>query len=289
MPTDIQPVPSPPMFRRLWVVSLLTGLVVTFPIAMIALLSGNVYRKKNGIWHPIGNGPRYVYGGLLALWLVAAIARVAMQPGGLKQEWAKSADPDLPATQQQAAATAASTDQAGLSACDSSEATDAVKSSLENGAASKLVDVKVLDFGQAKETIFERDRNIRRCVAVAALNTGQTIVTYQVYLGPSGKQLVQVQTGQQAEMQYELDKDKKKEIENAGKPADCDPQIDNLTGKKVYHHYDNCPWPPPADDETAQPEKPAEATAEAQSADQSSQPAGNVQPQQNAPGNGNTR
>lgn len=99
MSDEVQPLPSAPILRRLWVVVLLTCLLVTFPLAMILLLTGDVYRWKDHGFRPIGKGARFVYGGLLALWQVALVAKAVLSPASIKEEWAKSADPDTPAHQ----------------------------------------------------------------------------------------------------------------------------------------------------------------------------------------------
>jgi hypothetical protein len=253
--SDIQPIPHAPVLRRLWVVVLLTCLLITFPIAMIVLLTGDVYRWRQGSFRPIGNSARYIYGGLLILWLVAVVAKSVMSPDTVGQQWAKSADPDAPnsaaaqpATKSVDTASAAATAPNNKEAlaiptepakdvpesCTSETAIDAVKSAIENGPDANTTNIKVEDFGKAKEIWFEQDRNARRCVAVAVLNTGQTYVTYQLYFGPSGKPMVQVQTGQAAEMQFEVDQAKREEAEEAAKPRSCDATVDNLTGKPVY-------------------------------------------------------
>jgi hypothetical protein len=76
---------------------------------MIILLSGPVYRWRDDGWHPIGNGPRFVYGGLLALWLAAVVARSVLIPGTISQDWAKSAGADKPTVQTSQEATTATT------------------------------------------------------------------------------------------------------------------------------------------------------------------------------------
>jgi len=88
--TDIQPLGSVPLIRRLWVVVLLTCLILTFPIAMVILLTGDVYKKRQGTWQPIKASSRYVYGGLLLLWLIAATVKAIVQPGGIAGMWARS-------------------------------------------------------------------------------------------------------------------------------------------------------------------------------------------------------
>lgn len=92
MTDPISQLTTVPFLRKLWVVVLLTCLP---PVAMVILLSGPVYRWRDQGWRPISNGARYTYGGLLALWLVAATARAVLQPGGISGEWAKSADPEI--------------------------------------------------------------------------------------------------------------------------------------------------------------------------------------------------
>jgi hypothetical protein len=184
-------------YRRLWVVVLLTCLLITFPLAMIILLTGDVYRWKEHAFHPIGKSSRYVYGGLLALWLAAVVARSIFMNQGLpifsklinsgSGESTASNVPDL---------------------CDSSDAAEMVKGALE-GSNSAVETVKVLDFGHAKETFFDATHNVRRCYAEAILNTGDSWVTYQLYFGPSGGELVQVEQGVRAEQQLIIDRDDK--------------------------------------------------------------------------------
>lgn len=75
-----------PIFRRLWVIVVLTCLLLTFPIAMILLFTGDIYRKKNGALQPLMTSSRMVYGGLLALWLVALVAKQIVSPTSFNQE-----------------------------------------------------------------------------------------------------------------------------------------------------------------------------------------------------------
>jgi hypothetical protein len=74
-------------YRRLWVVVLLTILLITFPIALIILLTGPVYRKRAKDLQPISKAGRYIYAALLALWLAAIIAKAVLHPG----DWGDSA------------------------------------------------------------------------------------------------------------------------------------------------------------------------------------------------------
>lgn len=209
----------PPLFRRLWVVVLLTCLLITMPVALVILLTGQVYRRIPDGYVPVGKGAHRLYAGFLVLWLVLATLRVLLQPGGFKQEWANSADSDLlksaasqrASVQPQAPPADAKVSQPvansanDLPTCDSPEATEAVKGAIEEGAAAKLVNVKVQDYGRATETFYEREKNVRHCAAEAVLNTGATNVTFQIFQGPSGKQMVQAQTGEAADQQSSVD------------------------------------------------------------------------------------
>jgi Short C-terminal domain len=56
-----------PFYRRLWFVVLLTCLILTFPIALIILLTGEVYKKVRGTRKPISNKARYIYASILGL------------------------------------------------------------------------------------------------------------------------------------------------------------------------------------------------------------------------------
>jgi len=76
-------VQAAPLYRRLWAVVVLTCLLITFPIAMIILFTGEVYRRKEGVLSPISRSGRHVYAGLLALWLAALVGRaVILEKGG---------------------------------------------------------------------------------------------------------------------------------------------------------------------------------------------------------------
>jgi len=181
---------------------LLTCLLFTFPIAMILLFTGDIYRKKNGGWQPIKTSSRMVYGSLLALWLVALVAKQIVSPTTLKEEIANN--------QVVESQSRAETGDAGqppeaptnaIATCDAADTIEAVKSALE-GAGGPMVTVSVVDFGNAKEFVFDQEKQTRHCLADAVLNTGQTLVTYQIYRGPSGKLIVAAQTGEEAQQMH---------------------------------------------------------------------------------------
>lgn len=69
---------KPPLLRRLWLVITLTCLIFTFPIALLILLTGKVYRWRDTGWAPISDRARWIYAGVLGLWLFAAIANLAI-------------------------------------------------------------------------------------------------------------------------------------------------------------------------------------------------------------------
>lgn len=77
--TDANDTPS--MFRRLWLVVLLTCLLLTFPVALAILASGPVYKKVGDGYAPITKGTRFTYAGFLALWLVALAAKAVIHSG----------------------------------------------------------------------------------------------------------------------------------------------------------------------------------------------------------------
>jgi hypothetical protein len=188
--SDIASVPDKaPFFRRLWVVILMTCLLIPMPVALIILLTGEVYRKRQGTWQPISASVRYVYGGTLVLWLVAALTRAVLLNPGLPTV--------SPSESQQADGHESSevSDGTVLLACNSSDAAEMVKGALESDGTTK-----VEDYGRAEETYFDKVKNVRHCKAEAALSQGglQTIA-YQLFLGPSGKLLVQTEQGNQAE------------------------------------------------------------------------------------------
>jgi hypothetical protein len=197
--SDVQAQINVSVMRRLWMVVLLTCLLVTFPIAMVLLLTGDVYRKRNGQFVPIGKSSRYVYGGLLALWLVAVVARSVVTDGSFLNLSGLSADSH-----------SSNTASGVPDMCDSSDASEMVKGALE-GSNSAIENVKVLDFGHAQETVFDKSKNVRHCQAEAVLNSGDAIVTYQLYFGPSGGELVQVEQGIRAEQQQIIDRDFEKD------------------------------------------------------------------------------
>jgi uncharacterized protein YecT (DUF1311 family) len=73
--------PNVPALRRLWLVVLLTCLIITFPIALIILVSGPVFKKGENGPEPISNGARWTYAGFLGLWLLAVLAKAIVHPG----------------------------------------------------------------------------------------------------------------------------------------------------------------------------------------------------------------
>jgi len=267
MTDPISQLSSVPFLRKLWVVVLLTCLLITFPVAMVILLSGPVYRWRDHGWRPISNGARYTYGGLLALWLVAATARAVLQPGGISGEWARSAPTESsPATAASGPATPAGTSEApkdqaqsasaggvdeAVATCTSELTIEAVKSAIEN--ASKLEPVEVKDFGNAQETFYDPGSKVHQCVAEAVLSTGSTLVTYQLFKGPSGKPMVQVQTGEKAGMQNVWAQGMKEEFALSAKLAaehkgSCEPYMDPIAGKQIVS--DTCQSSEPAPDQS---------------------------------------
>lgn len=90
---------SVPVMRRLWLLVLLTCLILTFPLALLILASGPVYRWREGGWTPISNTNRLIYAGVLGVWLLAALGNAVLAPTPLKEEWAKSAGTAKPAEQ----------------------------------------------------------------------------------------------------------------------------------------------------------------------------------------------
>lgn len=192
-----------PFYRRLWFVVLLTVLILTFPIALLILLTGPVYRKADGTRVPIRNRTRYIYAGALGVWLAAAV--INMTAGlSISSHWKRSADPTVASsdkitgTDDASQKVAASDQQQAPEACDSSDAADQVKDAIENGPVSKLVQVKMEDFGHPKELMFDKKKNARYCEADTVLNTGETAISYRFFFGPSGSQMIEVKEGKDA-------------------------------------------------------------------------------------------
>jgi Short C-terminal domain len=96
-----------PFYRRLWFVVLLTCLILTFPIALIILLTGDVYKKAGGTRTPIGNKARYIYASILGLWLAAAIIKAIIDPSELKMDTDKKTNVS-PSSQSASSANSAS-------------------------------------------------------------------------------------------------------------------------------------------------------------------------------------
>lgn len=184
---------SAPFYRRLWFVVLLTCLLVTFPIALIILLTGDVFKRASGALIPIKRTTRRIYAGALVLWLGALIIQAYLHPTSISEAWKASADRD-----QTASNTTASSPTSPPLACDSSDAADMVKSAIEDSATSGIVATKVMDYGHAKELWFDTDDNARFCQADAELNTGSTPLSFRLYYGPSGTALVEVKQGADA-------------------------------------------------------------------------------------------
>lgn len=242
--TDVAPVPAKaPFFRRLWVVVLMTCLLIPMPIAMIVLLTGPVYRRKPDGYRPISNRSRHIYGGALVLWLVVATLKAFLQPGGIQGEWERSADPTLlkttqnaptPATADAAPTSSSAAKNDGLPTCDNPEVIQTAREAIDESPAGVTEGLRVRDVGKGQETFFQPERKLRRCVAEVMMNSGGSLMTYQVLYGPSGNLMVQAQVGDAAVMQHEVDKARKEEAEAASRPRDCTPHIDNLTGKEVF-------------------------------------------------------
>jgi len=225
-----------PFYRRLWVVVTLTCLLLTSWLSLIVLVTGDVYKRaKDGSLIPIKPRTRHIYAGFLTLWFIAAIINAIIHPDVLKEDIAGRASTQASSGAPQAAVPSSSQASNAPDACDSSDASDMVKSALENAPGAQAESLKVLDFGKAQETWFDKAANIRRCAGVAYLNSGQTVVAYQLFFGPSGREMVQAETGDQASMQIEVDKAKKEEAENAAKPAVSGSS--QFTGGK-YHRTD---------------------------------------------------
>lgn len=228
--SDLPPVPvRAPFFRRLWVVILMTCLLIPMPIAMILILSGPIYRRKVDGWQPISNRARYIYGGILVLWLVVATLKAFLQPGGIQGEWERSADPALVKTTQNTPAptntdptpaTATASNAAsnnGLPTCDNPEVIQTAREAIDESPAGVTMGLRVRDVGKGQETLYEPERKLRRCVAEAMLNNGASLMTYQVLYGPSGNLMVQSQVGDTAAMQFEVDKAKRDEAQQAAR------------------------------------------------------------------------
>jgi hypothetical protein len=256
---------KPSIMRRLWVVILMTCLLIPMPVGMIVLLTGSVYRKRDGTWQPIGNGARYLYGGILAVWLVAATLKAVLQPGGIQGQWERSADPASATQTTQTAKAAgvtassspASQEQGGLPTCDNPEVIQTAREAIDESPAGTTLGLRVRDVGKGQETFYEPARKVRRCVAEAMLNNGSSLMTYQVLYGPSGNLMVQAQVGDSAVMQHEVDKAKKEEAEAESRPRNCTPYVDNLTGKNVYPY--GCEEQQAQTDQQSQPDQPEPA------------------------------
>jgi len=193
------------------------------PLAMILLLTGPVYRRKQDGYQPISNKARRIYGGALVIWLVVATLKAFLQPGGIQGEWERSADPSLVKTIQNAPtragaapeASSAASATAGLPSCDNPEVIQTAREAIDESPAGLTTGLRVRDVGKGQETLYEPGRKLRRCVAEAILSNGASLLTYQILIGPSGGIIVQAQTGDSAAMQYEVDKAKREEAQQA--------------------------------------------------------------------------
>lgn len=219
--TDAQPISTAPIHRRLFVVILMTCSLLLMPVAMLVLLTGEVYRRTADGYQPISSKARLIYGGLLVCWLVAATAKAFLQPGGIQGEWERSADPAKAITQvansngDPRSATSAPSPtpvaESGLPLCTDAQVIQTAKEAIDESPAGVTMGVRVRDVGTPQETFYEADRKVRRCVAEALLNNGPTLMTFQILYGPSGNLMVLAQVGDSAVMQNEVDKAKKEE------------------------------------------------------------------------------
>lgn len=86
-----------PLMRKLWFVVTLTCLILAFPVALIILATGDVYRWRDHGWHPISKGARYTYAALLGLWLAAAVVRFALLHNNPAQVASPNQQTEIPA------------------------------------------------------------------------------------------------------------------------------------------------------------------------------------------------
>jgi uncharacterized protein YecT (DUF1311 family) len=85
-----------PSVRRLNVVVVLTVLLVTMPIVLLILATGNAYKKVEGRWQPIFPGARTTYAGILVVWLAGAFVYSALFPEPGITRPAKNSQPGSP-------------------------------------------------------------------------------------------------------------------------------------------------------------------------------------------------
>jgi hypothetical protein len=84
--------PSVPFYRRLWLVVTLTCLIIPFWVALLILITGQVYKRaKDRSLVPIKGSSRFIYAGLLTLWLAAIIGKAIIDPISWQQEWRNNA------------------------------------------------------------------------------------------------------------------------------------------------------------------------------------------------------
>jgi len=184
-----------PLYRRLWFVVMLTCLIITFPLSLLILVTGNVYKNsKSEDLRPITARARYVYAGVLVLWIIALVIRASLNPQSTEQAWNSNA---VDESQVHQSKVVAETPKQPI-ACDSTQAANEIKNALENAEASALVQIKVEDFGHPEELYFDKRSNARFCQADVVLNTGAAPLSYVFFFGPSGKQMIQVKEGADA-------------------------------------------------------------------------------------------
>jgi uncharacterized protein YecT (DUF1311 family) len=239
--SDASSVPAKaPFFRRLSTVVAMTISLLFMPVAMILILTGQIYRKRDGGWQPISNRARYIYGSVLVVWLIAATVRAMLQPGGLKGEWERSADPALTKITHAASAvnspagappSPSATTDGGLPTCDNSEVIQTAREAIAESPMGLTTGLKVVDAGKGQENLYDPESGVRRCATRVMLNTGASIMTYQVVTGPSGKLIIQAQVGDRAVAQLQTDeieaaqrahKASVKESQEASTPAVAD-------------------------------------------------------------------
>jgi hypothetical protein len=185
-----------PVYRQQWLLIVLL-LTISF-LALVPLASGQIYRKQAGagLWVPIKRSTKIIYF-VLSFWLTAAILFHYVGPDDHTPKEASTASSNVSSSS--SANSAADTPQpTAPAACDDSDAIDAVKGAIEDSPASKLVTIKVVDFGNAHELYFDKKSNVRFCEANALLNSGSTKISYRIFFGPSGDQAVEEQEGADA-------------------------------------------------------------------------------------------
>lgn len=248
--SDVSSVPAnAPFFRRLSTVVVMTVSLLFMPVAALLIWTGPIFKRRPEGWQPISNKARYIYGSILVVWLIAATVKAFLQPGEIEGEWQGSADASLPAPATQSASVAdkptvgpslvrdqastpSRTTDGGLPTCDNPAIIQTAREAIDESPAGVTMGLRVRDVGKGQENLYDPEAKVRRCATRVMLNSGSSIMTYQVLYGPSGNMMVQAQVGERAMAQLQQDEIEAAQMTHKAQMKDQAPTADQVPSEE---------------------------------------------------------